>query len=101
MEQIPRDENGEDDDLDKMISLLTEINDWEIPSHTELASTIDSGPPAPLEETWMNPLFGYILSNQLPEDLDWARKIKRQDSQFTIIEGACTCALNKSQCWNV
>jgi len=39
------------------------------------------------EESWMTPLKSYLADNQLLEDVNEARKIKKNSSRYTLIDG--------------
>jgi len=40
-----------------------------------------------IEESWMTPLKSYLADDQLPEDADEARRIKKSSSRYTLIDG--------------
>ncbi|XP_073129379.1 uncharacterized protein [Henckelia pumila] len=75
------------DTLDKTASLVADASDREVIRLTELVAAIEIGTPDPRIGSWMAPLISYILTGSLPKEPDHARKIKRQVSRFTILNG--------------
>ncbi|XP_075515623.1 uncharacterized protein LOC142550276 [Primulina tabacum] len=77
IEQIPREENGEADALEKMAVSLSEVSTREVLHVSRLIlSTEEEILPVP-EDSWMTPLIKFIMNNELPDDKAQAQKIKR------------------------
>ncbi|XP_075492531.1 uncharacterized protein LOC142530590 [Primulina tabacum] len=84
-EQIPREENGEADALEKMALSLSEVSTREVLHVSRLVLSTEEETLPTLEESWMTSLIKFIVSNELPEDKARAQKIKRQAPRFVLI----------------
>ncbi|XP_075499323.1 uncharacterized protein LOC142537714 [Primulina tabacum] len=83
--QIPRDDNGETDDLAKMAATLSKFNTREVFHVTRLILSTDDEILPASEDSWMTPLTKFIINNEFPEDRTQAQKIKRQALKFVLL----------------
>ncbi|XP_073017975.1 uncharacterized protein [Primulina eburnea] len=86
IEQIPREENTEADALAKMAASLSDYREPGISYHTNLVSSVDTGPPQAREDNWTTPILDYISQSYLPEDIKEASQIKRRAARFVVID---------------
>ncbi|XP_073020195.1 uncharacterized protein [Primulina eburnea] len=86
IEQIPREENTEADALAKMVASLSDYQEPGISYHTNLVSSVDTGPPRAREDNWTTPILDYISLSYLPEDIKEASQIKRRAARFVVID---------------
>ncbi|XP_075492570.1 uncharacterized protein LOC142530631 [Primulina tabacum] len=85
IEQVPREENSEADDLAKMAASLSEVNTREVLHIIRLVLSTEEGASPMPEDSWMTPLIAYITNHELPEDKARAQKIKRQAPRFVLL----------------
>ncbi|XP_075479325.1 uncharacterized protein LOC142520209 [Primulina tabacum] len=84
IEQIPRKENGEADNLAKLATSISEISTREIMCFTRLMLSVDEASPTQMN-SWMTLLIEYIVQAKLPSDRAQALKIKKQAPRFTLL----------------
>ncbi|XP_073015635.1 uncharacterized protein [Primulina eburnea] len=85
IEQIPREENKEVDNLAKLAASISDKNTQEIMCFTRLMLSVDEEEPPLRMNSWMTPLIEYIVHGKLPEDRAQATKIKRQAPRFVFL----------------
>ncbi|XP_073021105.1 uncharacterized protein [Primulina eburnea] len=84
IEQIPREKNGEADNLAKLATSISEVSTWEIMCFTRLVLSIDEEIPPVQKSSWMTPIVEYIVHKKLPEDRAYAAKIIKQAPRYGI-----------------
>ncbi|XP_075489543.1 uncharacterized protein LOC142528383 [Primulina tabacum] len=84
IEQIPREENEEADNLAKLAASMSEVNTREIMCFTRLVLSVDEASPTQIN-SWMTPLIEYIVHAKLPIDRVQALKVKKQAPRFTLL----------------
>ena len=88
--QIPRDENAEADNLAKLASGFDFQNpkrlpiEWLEKSSINVTATVNTIGEA---DNWTSPLVRYITSGQLPQDKNEGRRVKYLSNRFTMING--------------
>ncbi|XP_075499285.1 uncharacterized protein LOC142537674 [Primulina tabacum] len=83
IEQIPREENEEADNLAKFAASMSEVNTREIMCFTRLVLSVDEASPTQIN-SWMTPLIEYIVHAKLPIDRVQALKVKKQAPRYGI-----------------
>ncbi|GJT18849.1 reverse transcriptase domain-containing protein [Tanacetum coccineum] len=89
--QVPRSENKKEDALSKIAStsfahlskqvLVEELKEKSISTVEVLAVVEEEG------DTWMTPIFKYLMDGTLPAEVKKARAVKRKSWRFSIING--------------
>ncbi|XP_075492604.1 uncharacterized protein LOC142530670 [Primulina tabacum] len=85
IEQIPREENGEADNLAKMAISISEVCTREIMCFTRMVLSIDEEIPPVQKISWMTPIVEYMVHEKLPDDRAQAAKIKKQVPRFVFL----------------
>ncbi|XP_073294450.1 uncharacterized protein [Primulina huaijiensis] len=85
IEQIPREENGEADNLTKLAASMSDISTREVLCFTQLVLSVDEEAPPLCMDSRMTPLIEYIVHGKLPEDQARALKIKKQAPRFVFL----------------
>ncbi|GJX78758.1 reverse transcriptase domain-containing protein [Tanacetum coccineum] len=90
IKQVPRSENKKADALSKIAStsfahlskqvLVEELKEKSI-SAAEVLAVVEEG------DTWMTPVFKYLMDGTLPAEVKKARAVKRKSWRFSIING--------------
>ncbi|GJU17150.1 reverse transcriptase domain-containing protein [Tanacetum coccineum] len=91
IKQVPRSENKKADALSKIAStsfahlskqvLVEELKEKSISAVEVLAVVEEEG------DTWMTPIFKYLMDGTLPVEVKKARAVKRKSWRFSIING--------------
>ncbi|GKB13786.1 reverse transcriptase domain-containing protein [Tanacetum coccineum] len=91
IKQVPRSENKKADALSKIAStsfahmskqvLVEELKEKSISTVEVLAVVEEEG------DTWMTPIFKYLMNRTLPTEVKKARAVKRKSWRFSIING--------------
>ncbi|GJZ28267.1 reverse transcriptase domain-containing protein [Tanacetum coccineum] len=91
IKQVPRSENKKADALSKIAStsfahlskqvLVEELKEKSISTVEVLAVVEEEG------DTWMTPIFKYLMDGTLPAEVKKARAVKRKSWRFSIING--------------
>ncbi|GJV07193.1 reverse transcriptase domain-containing protein [Tanacetum coccineum] len=91
IKQVPRSENKKADALSKIAStsfahlskqvLVEELKEKSISTMEVLAVVEEEG------DTWMTPIFKYLMDGTLPAEVKKARAVKRKSWRFSIING--------------
>ena len=90
---VPREQNCRADLLSKLASYSKPEQHKSVIRETLVAPRVDIREKHRVleilmtEESWMTPLKSYLADNKLPEDVNEARKIKKNSSRYTLIDG--------------
>nr|GEW10545.1 reverse transcriptase domain-containing protein [Tanacetum cinerariifolium] len=87
--QVPRSENKKADALSKIAStsfvhlskqvLVEELKEKSI-SEVEILAVVEEE-----EDTWMTPIFKYLIEETLPADVKKSRVVRRKSQQFSVL----------------